>query len=449
MSQAGPPASDITDEDLIAARRAEAAAERPMYRYWVLFLLTLTMLFSIADRLVFSILVEDIKAEFTLSDTQIGLLAGAAFSITYVVFGFIAARIADRSSRKNLIGIALAFWSVMTALSGAAIGYWTLFMARVGVGMGEAASGPASQSLIADYFRREELGRAMGILTIGATLGTAGGLMAGGLLAEEFGWRMAFVLFGIPGVVLALILSITVKEPIRGRYAPRGARVEQRPVKETLHSLLRNRVYMGTVAGWAIQIMMGYAIAIWMPAIMLRNFDVSTGEVALYLGLTFLAGGLPGPIISGYLVDYLVRFNDYWRALIPGIASILCLIPLWLSLNADNLWAFLGFFALAYALFVSTNGPILSLIQASAEPSQRGFAVAFAMFWNNIIGQMVGAALVGYFSDIFSPQYGGFGLNIAVILVAGFGGLIGFLILWWTAQQMKRPDYLRKIEPAA
>ena len=159
------------------------------YRWYVLALLTLTSTFSVADRLVFGILVEDIKAEFALSDFELGLLGGLAFSIIYVIAGFPAARLADRSVRKNIVAVAIAFWSLMTALCGLATGFWTLFLARTGVGVGEGCSGPASQSLVADYFRREELAKAMGFLTIGAAMGTAGGL--GG--QPEFGWRWAFV----------------------------------------------------------------------------------------------------------------------------------------------------------------------------------------------------------------------------------------------------------------
>ena len=145
-------------------------SERPIYRYYVLALLTLTSLFSVADRLVFSILLEDIKAEFAFSDFQLGLLGGLAFTATYIIVGFPAARLADRSVRKNIVSAAMSFWSVMTALCGAAIGFWSLFLARTGVGVGEGCSGPASQSLIADYFRRNELARAMGFLTLGATM---------------------------------------------------------------------------------------------------------------------------------------------------------------------------------------------------------------------------------------------------------------------------------------
>ena len=150
-------------------------AESPAYRWYVLAVLTLTSLFSVADRLVLSILIEDIKAEFTLSDSQLGLLTGVAFSLFYVIFGFPFARLADRATRKNIVAAALTMWSVMTMVCGAAVGFWSLFAARMGVGVGEAGSGPAGQSMLADFFRREQLARAMGFLTLGATIGTVTG----------------------------------------------------------------------------------------------------------------------------------------------------------------------------------------------------------------------------------------------------------------------------------
>jgi MFS family permease len=192
------------------------------YRWYVLGLLTLTSAFSVADRLVFGILVQDIKAEFDLSDFELGLLGGLAFSLIYVIAGFPAARLADRSTRKNIVATAIAFWSLMTAACGMATGFWTLFAARTGVGVGEGCSGPSSQSLVADYFTRGELAKAMGFLTIGASMGTAGGLIIGGQLAEIFDWRWAFILMGLPGLLLGGIIYLTVREPLRGRYAPAG-----------------------------------------------------------------------------------------------------------------------------------------------------------------------------------------------------------------------------------
>ena len=419
--------------------------DRPGYRWYVLALLTLVSLFSVADRLVFSILLEDIKAEFAFSDFELGLLGGLAFTATYVIAGFPAARLADRSVRKNIVSAAITFWSLMTALCGAAAGFWTLFLARTGVGVGEGCSGPASQSLVADFFRREELAKAMGFLTIGATMGTVTGLMAGGLLAEAFGWRMAFVLMGLPGVLIGAILYFTVREPPRGRYAPEGATVEQQALGETIRTLLANRVFLGLAIGWAVQIMIGYALAFWMAAVMLRNFEVSTGDVAVYLGLAFFIGGIPGPILGGFVTAGLCKRDERWRALLPGVVSLGCVIPLALSLTSGDFWIFLGWFALAYGIYVMSQAGILSGIQAAVEPSQRGFAVAIALFFNNLVGQALGLAVIGWVSDWLTPTYDSASLGIAVFAVCLISGVVAMAVFAWTAAQMRPSGYLEKM----
>jgi MFS family permease len=420
-------------------------SERPAYRYYVLVMLTLTSLFSVADRLVFSILLEDIKKEFSFSDTQLGLLGGIAFTVTYIIAGFPAARLADRSVRKNIVAAAISFWSIMTALCGAAVGFWSLFLARTGVGVGEGCSGPASQSLIADYFRRDELARAMGFLTLGATLGTVTGLMAGGLLAQAYGWRMALLLMGLPGLLIGALLMFTVREPPRGRYAPEGTNMAQQSVRDTLASLFGNRVFIGMSAGFAVQIMIGYAMAFWMAPVMLRNFDVSVGDVALYLGLAFLLGGIPGPLIGGFLTDFLTRRDERWRAWLPGVVSFVAIFPLWLSLQAGSFWPFLGLFALSYGIYVASQAPILSGIQASVGPSQRGFAVAFALFFNNLLGQAVGLGLIGWLSDTLRASQGTAALGNAVLSVSLAAGVVAMLIFAWTASQMRSSGYLERM----
>lgn len=422
------------------------ADERPgAYRWYVLALLIVTLLFSVADRLVFSILLEDIKAEFSFTDTELGLLGGIAFTATYVIASFPAARLADRSVRKNIVAGAISFWSVMTALCGMAAGFWTLFFARTGVGVGEGCSGPASQSMLADYFRREELARAMGFLTVGSAMGTVTGLMAGGLLSEALGWRMAFVLMGLPGLLIGGLLYLTVREPRRGRYAPPGSRVEQMPLRDTLASLLGNRVYLGLALGWAVQIMIGYAMAFWMAPVMIRQFDVSTGDVAVYLGLAFMVSGLPGPVLGGYATDWLTAKDERWRAWYPGMVSLLCAGPLWFSFQAGALWPFLILFSIAYGIFVSSQASIMSGIQAAVEPSQRGFAVAFALFLNNLIGQAIGLGVIGGISDSLGPSLGAGALGMAVFVVCLGAGLVSMGVFAWTAAQMRSSGYLEKM----
>lgn len=415
------------------------------YRWYVLGLLTLTSAFSVADRLVFGILVEDIKAAFTLSDFELGLLGGLAFSLIYVLAGFPAARLADRSTRKNIVAAAIGFWSLMTAACGMAIGFWTLFLARTGVGVGEGCSGPSSQSLVADYFARHELAKAMGYLTIGASMGTAGGLLIGGQLAELFGWRWAFALMGLPGVLIGAVIFFTVREPRRGRYAPAGTDMTQLPLGRTIRSLVSNRVFMGLAFGWAVQIMIGYGLAFWMAPVMLRQFTISTGDVGLYLGLTYFLGGIPGPILGGYVTHWLTLRDERWRAWLPGLVSLGCVVPLALSLTADSFAGFLGWFGLAYGVYVASQAGILSGIQAAVEPASRGFAVAIALFFNNLLGQAVGLAVIGGLSDALTPTQGSSALSVALFGVCLAAGVASMAIFAWTAAQMGPSGYLEKM----
>lgn len=415
------------------------------YRWYVLGLLTLTSAFSVADRLVFGILVEDIKAAFTLSDFELGLLGGLAFSLIYVLAGFPAARLADRSTRKNIVAAAIGFWSLMTAACGMAIGFWTLFLARTGVGVGEGCSGPSSQSLVADYFARHELAKAMGYLTIGASMGTAGGLLIGGQLAELFGWRWAFALMGLPGVLIGAVIFFTVREPRRGRYAPAGTDMTQLPLGRTIRSLVSNRVFMGLAFGWAVQIMIGYGLAFWMAPVMLRQFTISTGDVGLYLGLTYFLGGIPGPILGGYVTHWLTLRDERWRAWLPGLVSLGCVVPLALSLTAGSFAGFLGWFGLAYGVYVASQAGILSGIQAAVEPASRGFAVAIALFFNNLLGQAVGLAVIGGLSDALTPTQGSSALSVALFGVCLAAGVASMAIFAWTAAQMGPSGYLEKM----
>jgi MFS family permease len=428
------------------ARTTEAEDAPPgAYRWYVLGLLTLTSAFSVADRLVFGILVEDIKVAFTLSDFELGLLGGLAFSLIYVLAGFPAARLADRSTRKNIVAAAISFWSLMTAACGMATGFWTLFLARTGVGVGEGCSGPSSQSLVADYFARHELAKAMGYLTIGASMGTAGGLLIGGQLAEMFDWRWAFALMGMPGVLIGAVIFFTVREPRRGRYAPAGTDMTQLPLGRTIKSLVTNRVFMGLAFGWAVQIMIGYGLAFWMAPVMLRQFTISTGDVGLYLGLTYFLGGIPGPILGGYVTHWLTLRDERWRAWLPGLVSLGCVVPLAFSLTAGSFAGFLGWFGLAYGLYVASQAGILSGIQAAVEPASRGFAVAIALFFNNLLGQAVGLAVIGGLSDALTPTQGSSALSVALFGVCLAAGVASLAIFVWTAAQMGPSGYLEKM----
>ena len=243
-----------------------------LYRYYVLIMITVVSMINIADRLIMSILMHDIKADFQLSDTQVGLLVGLAFALFYALMSFPIARWADIGNRKNILSLAVVLWSGMTALCGMAVGFYSLFLARLGVGVGEAGGSPPSYSLIADYFKPSERARANGVYMVGAALGTGGGLIIGGILGEMIGWRKTFLVLGIPGVLLGILFFFTIKEPQRGRLDAGEAKDKQaKSIKETLKSLAANPVYIRISVAFALLTMIGYAMAFWLAQIMLLS----------------------------------------------------------------------------------------------------------------------------------------------------------------------------------
>jgi predicted MFS family arabinose efflux permease len=372
-----------------------------------------------------------------MTDTQLGLLAGLAFALFYALMSIPIARWADVSNRKNILAGALIIWSGMTALCGAATGFVSLFLARLGVGIGEAGGSPPSYSIMADYFKPSERARAMGIYFTGAVLGTGGGLIVGGLLGEWLGWRMTFFVLGVPGVLLGVLLYFTVKEPPRGRYdTGNQASKEATDLQRTLKSLARNKVYVRVSISFAMLTMVGYAMAMWLAPIMLRNFDVSLGKVGLYLGITYICGGIPGPLIGGYLTDYMVKLDSRWRAWIPAIAVVCSVSTFWFCLSAESLWEFLGFFALTYAIFMIPQGASMSLLQSSVGSGERALGTSFALLVNSMVGLALGPLLIGILSDALAPTYGVKSLNYALMTVCGIAALIATLCYLWTSKAM-------------
>ena len=417
------------------------------YRYYVLIMVTVVSMVNIADRLIMSILMEDIKAEFHLSDTQVGLLVGLAFALFYALMSFPIARWADIGNRKNILSLAVILWSGMTALCGAAVGFYSVFFARLGVGVGEAGGSPPTYSLIADYFKPSERARAMGVYMVGAALGTGGGLIIGGILGEMLGWRTTFLVLGIPGVLLGLLFFFTVKEPQRGRLDAGEAKDKQaKDINKTLKSLAANPVFIRISVSFAMLTMIGYAMAFWLAPIMLRNFDVSLGKVGLYLGLTYIAAGIPAPLIGGYLTDYMAKRDARWLAWIPAIAIVIVSVALWFCVMADSFEVFLSFFVLAYFVFMIPQGASLSLLQSSLGAGERAVGASFALIINSLIGAALGPLLVGMLSDAMAADYGVKSLNYALIIVSIGASIIGSIFYLWTARAMSA-ELVPDIEP--
>src|SRR5882757_6627253 len=255
------------------AAPVDVAAKPAMRRYYVLGILTVVYALNFLDRTIFNVLIEPIKKEFALSDTTMGLLAGFGFVLFYSLLGIPIARVADRLNRRNIVAVAFAFWSAMTFLCGMAQSVATLALARIGVGIGESAGTPASQSIVADLFDKNERPRALGVYAIGTYLGVFLGYFIGGYVNQHYGWRMAFFSAGLPGIVLAAVLWLTVSEPRRGAMAETFT---PEPIGPTVGFLASQQTFVIVLIGFCLTTYTNYATAAWIPPFLARVHHLSS-----------------------------------------------------------------------------------------------------------------------------------------------------------------------------
>ena len=388
-----------------AGERQASQTETPKftrgYSQYVLGVLLAVYIFNFVDRQILAILAQSIKTDLGLTDTQIGLLSGLAFGIFYATLGIPIARLADRHSRVNIISICLAIWSAMTALSGLAGNFWQLLLARIGVGIGEAGGSPPSHSLIADYFPVNERATALGIYAIGIPVGILFGNLAGGWINEYFGWRNAFLVVGIPGVLLAIIMKLTVKEPPRGHSEGRSEALEKVPFLDVIKTMWSYKSFRQISLGAATQAFVGYGAIAWMPAFLIRTHGMSSGEAGTALGLIIgIAGGF-GTFLGGWLGDRIGRKDVRWYMWIPGYGFLLA-VPTSLGVFLlDDLWLILALYAIPAFTVNLYTGPTFGMTQSLAPLAMRASASALLLFIINIIGLVLGPTTVGFLSDYF------------------------------------------------
>ncbi|GMN13918.1 spinster family MFS transporter [Altererythrobacter sp. MTPC7] len=277
----------------------------PRARRITLGLLTVTYFFSYMDRQILAILLEDIKADLLLNDTQLGLLSGLAFALFYATLGIPVAALADRTNRVNIISIALALWSGMTAVCGLAQNFTHLLLARIGVGIGEAGSSPPSHSIIADLYPAEKRALALSIYSLGVTLGAAAGQIFGGNVTYFFDWRVAFIAIGVPGIVLAVIVKVFATEPMR-RAEPGAVEATEMPsIASGFRSIFANAAAVWLVAGVTLTSMIGYALTGWTPAYLIRSFGLNTLQVGNIVAPLLAIAGVASGLGSGWLANRL------------------------------------------------------------------------------------------------------------------------------------------------
>ena len=400
----------------------------PRYANYALGLLLVVYIFNFIDRQILSILLEDIKADIELTDTELGFLGGIAFALFYTFAGIPIARWADRGSRRTIIAISILIWSIMTAFTGAARGFWMILAARVGVGIGEAGCSPPAHSLISDYFPPEKRGTALSIYSIGIPVGGSLGTLIGAWVGDLFGWRMAFVAVGLPGVLLALIVRWTLKEPERGRTelpTPDGQKVESggESVGQVLKFLAGLRSFWHMAFAGSLHAFVGYGAAYFLPSFFARVHEMGLAERGTWLSAIALVG-IIGTFLGGWLGDKLAPRDVRWYLWVPALATLAGVpIALGYYLSPDPYVALLLFGIPAGIAGPMYLGPSFAMTQTLVKPHMRAMASAILLFVLNLIGLGIGPWFVGFVSDALAPQFGNESLRWALVSIVSVGNL--------------------------
>ena len=406
-------AADTADRTQTISKRA---------RQYALGVLVVVYTFNFIDRQILAILLPAIKAEFAVDDRVLGFLAGSAFALFYATLGIPIALIADRSNRRNLIALALTVWSGMTALSGFATNIFYLVLARIGVGIGEAGCSPAAHSMIADYYPPERRSTAMGIFTLGISFGIMIAYLAGGWVVENIGWREAFLIVGIPGIVLALLVRFTIIEPERGASENRADTGDRPSIMSVARFLAGRKSFRHMAFGAGLAAFLGYAVISFYPSFLVRSFSMSLSSIGIYLGLILgIAGGL-GFAGGGYVADRIGRKRT--RAAFNAITVSLLLawifnFPVFYAGSAPTSLAFFTIPAVLSNVYLATT---FAQTQSLVPLRMRAVASAIILFVINSIGLGFGPLLTGALSDYLAADYGGESMRFSLLIVAAIVG---------------------------
>jgi len=426
-----PAADEVPSVDEVIEMQPTRDTGSRAYPWYVLAVLGLVSIANYYDRNLISILVEPIKRDLHLSDAQLGLLSGFAFALAYSVFGIPVARLADRYGRAKILSASLALWSLMTILTARSTGFLTMALARSGVAIGEAGGLPATHALVADYFEPKRRGRALSVIGVCGGLGLSLALAAGGVISDWRGWRVAFALSGLPGLLIAVLLVTTVREPQRtlpqGGAGPAPASLGLREVIRTLRG---RRSYVHLCIGLGIAAIGAYGQFSWTPAFLMRTYHMSAGQVGGYYSAVVGPATLISIFLGGAINDWLVRRDKrapFWiLATCFGVS-----VPATLAFLLIHNFAF----AMAMSLVTTVIGglwvaPSYALVQSLAGPSLRAIAAAIFMMLVNVVGLGLGPWLTGALSDRLAGKFGTESLTVSLCLVTltCAVGVVNFLL---------------------
>lgn len=400
-----------------------------------LWILLTVYVFNFIDRQIVNILAEPIARDLQLSDTQIGLMTGLAFALFYTVLGIPIARYADRpgTSRPKLIAAALAVWSAMTAMCGLAQNFWQLLLARIGVGVGEAGCTPPAHSLISDMVPPEKRSSALAFYSLGIPIGSLLGMVIGGTLADLMGWREAFVVVGLPGVALALVVWFVLRDPRRSEAAV-ALRAQSQPaaalpLRQAVGEVMRSRAYVLLLLAGAAAAFLSYGKTTWTTIFFQRTHDLTPGQVGLWFGLLGGGAGILGTWLGGYLADRFGAANRRHVLSAPAIGMAVA-VPLAIAAYHAPTWPLALVLLFLPTVFNSLYyGPTYSAAQGLVPLRARAIAAALLLFFQNLIGLGLGPLFFGMLSDWLQPTYGADSVRY-VLYGAAVLGLVPAFFFW-------------------
>lgn len=436
-------AEAVLPDGPILGEQAASPTTGTARRTYVLIVLTLVFVVNYLDRQILGILVPQIKAEFHLSNTEVGVLTGPAFAIVYAVLGMPLAIFADRLNRRNVIAISLAAFSAMTVLCGYTVQYWQLLVARFGTGIGEAGTSPSINSILSDLYPPEKRASALAFYSAGLNVGLLLGFFGGGWIAEHYGWRHAFLAAGFPGLLLVLVLLGTVKEPVRGAIE-RLSDTSAAPRFWSVVAFLWTQPSFRWIAlGSAMSSFGGYANLAFLPLFFKISHHMTPSQTGLALALLTGIGGAFGTYLAGVIADRLIRRDIRWGMFVPIVATCIAIpfAPIFLLASSTAV-------ALAAAIVPSMMGaaflgPSYAMAQNLVPLRMRAQAAAILLFVLNIIALSLGPLTVGTVSDLLQPVLGADSLRYAMMTSMLTGALAA--LCYWRASRTLKADIARVV----
>jgi MFS family permease len=377
------------------------------YRYYVVWLLFVVYVFNFVDRQILSIVSELIKKDLHLADWHLGLLSGFAFAAFYSTLGIPIARLADHRSRVNIIGVSIVIWSAFTAVTGFAKGFWHLLAARIGVGVGEAGCSPPAYSIISDYFEPKKRATALSIYSMGVYGGGALGFLIGGQVAHVYGWRIAFFAVGVPGLLVALLMKLTLREPPRGWSEPDVKTTPAPPFMHVLRHLWSKPSFRHLSVASGLHAFSSYGVSTFYSNFFMRTHGMTVSEVGAWLAVVVAAGGLSGTYLGGAACDrYFAKTRDTrWYLWIPAITLVIVVPMGWVVYSLDNKVAAMLLLIPYIALTAAYLAPSIASTHRLVGLRERALASAVLLLVLNFIGNGLGPMVTGTVSHLLNNWF--------------------------------------------